>query len=350
MLTFITRLRIMWQLATRVGPVGRAMQSISVIVRYRILQVLEELGVFAYLREPHTYAEILARFNFEDNDYTRLVFDTLIDEKEGVLTKNDATYQLHTDPPIPAWEEFATTVPEVALNLPNVKSFVTFIVPRMRGESIELPSRLDQERNALLTFDDTLNNKLYDGLRLASYTWARPYMGDLHGKTLLDVGCGAGRETAHLWHLFGGQVKITAIDPVNPFIEMASERFIHYLEEFQPSVIASENHPTFHQMSAMALDFPDNSFDMVFFSAMLHWTPDPQQVIGEMLRVLKPGGIVFGTATHRPMTSPFVDIFVRVNEDVHGFFTYDQVAGWYRDGGVEFEHAIAGIHRGRKQA
>jgi ubiquinone/menaquinone biosynthesis C-methylase UbiE len=42
--------------------------------------------------------------------------------------------------------------------------------------------------------------------------------------------------------------------------------------------------------NAMALDFPDNTFDLVYASNLLHHIPDPKVALKEMHRVLKPGG------------------------------------------------------------
>lgn len=46
----------------------------------------------------------------------------------------------------------------------------------------------------------------------------------------------------------------------------------------------------FMQMDAQALDFPDASFDTVCIANSLHHLADPAGALGEMLRVLKPGG------------------------------------------------------------
>jgi len=40
----------------------------------------------------------------------------------------------------------------------------------------------------------------------------------------------------------------------------------------------------------MALEFPDNTFDLVYASNLLHHIPDPKIALKEMHRVLKPGG------------------------------------------------------------
>ncbi len=43
-------------------------------------------------------------------------------------------------------------------------------------------------------------------------------------------------------------------------------------------------------MNAIALDCPDNTFDIVYVANLLHHLPDPHAAIKEMHRVLKPGG------------------------------------------------------------
>jgi ubiquinone/menaquinone biosynthesis C-methylase UbiE len=43
-------------------------------------------------------------------------------------------------------------------------------------------------------------------------------------------------------------------------------------------------------MNAIALDCPDNTFDIVYVANLLHHLPNPHAAIKEMHRVLKPGG------------------------------------------------------------
>jgi SAM-dependent methyltransferase len=42
---------------------------------------------------------------------------------------------------------------------------------------------------------------------------------------------------------------------------------------------------------AEALDFPDESFDMVYSWGVLHQSPDTSKAVSEVYRVLKPGGV-----------------------------------------------------------
>jgi len=53
--------------------------------------------------------------------------------------------------------------------------------------------------------------------------------------------------------------------------------------------------PNFHvlQMDAAKMEFPDEQFDVVFSRAVFEHIPNPEAVISEMRRVLKPNGVMF---------------------------------------------------------
>jgi ubiquinone/menaquinone biosynthesis C-methylase UbiE len=51
----------------------------------------------------------------------------------------------------------------------------------------------------------------------------------------------------------------------------------------------------FHTMDAEALIYGDNKFDLVFSLNALEHIPDPIKAVGEMWRVLKPGGVVYAS-------------------------------------------------------
>ena len=55
------------------------------------------------------------------------------------------------------------------------------------------------------------------------------------------------------------------------------------------------DHPanlTFEKADAMDLPYDDNSFDAVLIANALHIVPDPEQVLREIGRVLRPGGLL----------------------------------------------------------
>src|SRR6185369_10376381 len=48
----------------------------------------------------------------------------------------------------------------------------------------------------------------------------------------------------------------------------------------------------FHQGDAMALPFPDDSFDVAVMPLVIFFVPDPAKGVAEMARVVRPGGTI----------------------------------------------------------
>ncbi|MBP1994720.1 demethylmenaquinone methyltransferase [Paenibacillus eucommiae] len=61
--------------------------------------------------------------------------------------------------------------------------------------------------------------------------------------------------------------------------------------------------------NAMSLPFEDNSFDYVTIGFALRNVPDLEQVIREMQRVVKPGGMVVSLELSKPTWQPFKSIY-----------------------------------------
>ncbi len=101
-------------------------------------------------------------------------------------------------------------------------------------------------------------------------------LNELPGKKALDAGCGNGRYTV-AWRLIGARESVGVdISPLN--IETARRR----VEQ------SNINGVTFKQCNALALPFPDNSFDIVFSNGVLHHTVDWRTGIAECVRTIKP--------------------------------------------------------------
>ena len=98
----------------------------------------------------------------------------------------------------------------------------------------------------------------------------------LKGKAVLEIGCGAGSSSI-LFALDGAQV--TASDLTDEAVAITKAKF---------DLLGLAGNAV--QADAENLPFPDNSFDVVFSSGVLHHTPNTQKTIDEIRRVLKPGG------------------------------------------------------------
>jgi len=99
------------------------------------------------------------------------------------------------------------------------------------------------------------------------------------GARCLDVGCGPGALTAVLVGRLGAD-RVVAVDPSEPFVAAARERF--------PSVDV-------RRAPAEELPFEDDTFDVAFASLVVHFMADPVAGLREMGRVVKPGGVVAAT-------------------------------------------------------
>jgi SAM-dependent methyltransferase len=101
------------------------------------------------------------------------------------------------------------------------------------------------------------------------------------GMRLLDVGCGPGTITVDLAkRLVPGEV--IGIDAVEG--PLAGAR--------AAAAEAQVTNVSFRVADAMALPFPDDSFDVVHAHQVLQHVPDPVGMLREMRRVCRPGGLV----------------------------------------------------------
>ena len=151
-----------------------------------------------------------------------------------------------------------------------------------------------------------------DGIRVADYFEActapenrfiLQHMGDIQGKLLLDLGCGAGENSVY----FGKKgARCVATDYSPGMVEVALK-------------LADANGVTIEgcTANAMALDFPDNTFDLVYASNLLHHIPDPKIALKEMHRVLKPGGkaCFWDPLKHNPVINVYRRMATAVRTD-----------------------------------
>lgn len=349
------QLRVWWIIITQMGSAMRISKQIGEIERYCILATLAGEGFFDYLQAPRTYGQILAQFSFADVDYTRRVLDVLASDRRNTLIKEDNHYRANPAHPIPTREEILARVDErFHIFLPLNEGVFRNIPARMRNQPIEYTQSMDESQRKLTeAFDAVLGDRLYTAMRRAAFTLlTRAERAWLRGKTLLDIGCGSGRETADLWLHLGGDAHITAIDPVPGMLALAEQRFEAYLDEVNSKhpPVTEANRPVFRQASGTDLHvFEDNSFDAAFYSQVLHWSADPHKIISEVVRVVKPGGLIFGAQGSKPKASnPYLDLRIRISENSYGFFWVDEYRRWYADHGVELEIvAPPGIFRAR---
>jgi SAM-dependent methyltransferase len=111
--------------------------------------------------------------------------------------------------------------------------------------------------------------------------WERTHLGLSTGERLLDVGCGLGDAALALAADLGATGEVVGIDASSAMLAVARER-----------ASAVPCRVRFSVGDAMALDEPEGSFDAVRSERTLQWIVGPETAVGEMARVLRPGGRV----------------------------------------------------------
>jgi SAM-dependent methyltransferase len=96
------------------------------------------------------------------------------------------------------------------------------------------------------------------------------------GQRALDVGSGPGALTQVLADRLGPD-NVSAVDPSEPFVEAVRERL--------PGVDVRVG-------SAETLPFTDDAFDAALAQLVVNFMADPETGVGEMRRVVRPGGAV----------------------------------------------------------
>jgi 2-polyprenyl-6-hydroxyphenyl methylase/3-demethylubiquinone-9 3-methyltransferase len=172
------------------------------------------------------------------------------------------------------------------------------------------------KRDALATAPSPIDNDLYD--RLADTWWEEnsslhllkallnpwrvPYFQrllrqrklDPRGKRALDVGCGGGLLAEELAAM---GFSVTGIDPSEKSIAAAHA---HAAQSGLPI--------DYHLGSGDALPFAEESFELVSCCDVLEHIPQWDAVIGEIVRVLTPGGVLLYDTINRTLYSKLVVI------------------------------------------
>lgn len=100
---------------------------------------------------------------------------------------------------------------------------------------------------------------------------------------IIEVGCGVGAQTKILLERFP-HLNIQCVDASNAQIERAEVALKEYLKKGQIKMA---------QADALNLPFADNAFDGAFLCWILEHVQRPIEILEEVKRILKPGGVVY---------------------------------------------------------
>ena len=307
------------------------MNEVKEYLKLNVVRVMDDDGLFDSLDSPKGLGELANELGYKDLELLKEILKAF--SKDGFLnlstflkyeTIRPLDYEISTPRLFnqgikEVWERYAEWIPK-----------------RLRGEYADFTAE-----TALFDWDDALAAKAYGILRSAAFKFADALNED--GR-FLDVGCGNGIGTTDIFHFYQKKdmipnVDIFGMDVNNDLLEIADQEFKlrlktrHNLSNGQ--IESLEGHlPKFRMGSVDDMPFEDDFFDIVYISQVLHWS-DAERAVAEMLRVLKPGGMIFGSQTFFPVANKYLDFHARTMEGASGFFTQEKFKNWAYDNGAK---------------
>jgi ubiquinone/menaquinone biosynthesis C-methylase UbiE len=137
--------------------------------------------------------------------------------------------------------------------------------------------------------------------RSTSAAIARELRAQRLGHDVLEIGAGSGSVAQQLLSR-NPELALTAIDIDPHMTQAAATRLVGF-----PDASAKT-------ADATAMPFPDDSFDAVISCLMLHHIVDWERAVGEVARVLRPGGTFVGYDLVR---TPLANLFHRLDGSPH---------------------------------
>lgn len=134
-----------------------------------------------------------------------------------------------------------------------------------------------------------LLKNVHDTVQARFYGCGSPLPVSAGGRTVLDLGCGTGRDAFLLSQIVGEKGRVIGVDMTDEQLSIANQHIGWHMDrfgyknqnvEFKKGYIEDLN----------AAGIADNSIDIVISNCVINLSPDKEKVFREIVRVLKPGG------------------------------------------------------------
>ncbi len=124
------------------------------------------------------------------------------------------------------------------------------------------------------------------------YGCGSPLPPALDGCTVLDLGCGTGRDAYLASRLVGPKGRVIGVDMTEEQLEVAQRHLGAQMKHFgfyQPNIEFRKGY--IEDLAAAGI--ADDSVDVVISNCVINLSPDKPKVFSEIFRVLKPGGEMY---------------------------------------------------------
>lgn len=137
-----------------------------------------------------------------------------------------------------------------------------------------------------------IEKKIDNEILTKVYGCGSPIPPALEGCTVLDLGCGAGRDVYVVSHLAGPDGFVTGIDMTDEQLEVAERHIETQMRKFgfeRPNVEFRKGNIE----DLKGIGIRDNSVDVVISNCVINLASDKKRVFSEIFRILKPGGELY---------------------------------------------------------
>lgn len=138
----------------------------------------------------------------------------------------------------------------------------------------------------------TILARLHPEVRDRFYGCGSPLPPALDGASVLDLGCGSGRDVYLLSALVGENGRVIGVDMTEQQLEVAERHRAFHAQAFGHARSNVELHLG-DLADLAALGINDASVDAVVSNCVLNLVPDKPRAFAEIFRVLKPGGELY---------------------------------------------------------
>ncbi len=135
-------------------------------------------------------------------------------------------------------------------------------------------------------------SEIEDEITQKFYGCGSPIPLSLEGKTVLDLGCGTGRDAYMVAKMVGPKGRVIGVDMTEQQLEIAQRHVQTQMTRFGFSKPNVEFHLGYIEDLA-AVGVKDDSVDVIISNCVLNLSTEKDKVFSEIFRVLKPGGELY---------------------------------------------------------
>ena len=136
------------------------------------------------------------------------------------------------------------------------------------------------------------SKNIHEEVQSRFYGCASMFPPSLYGKTVVDLGCGSGRDCYLLAQVVGADGMVIGIDMTDEQLAVARKHIDFHTKNFnlkKPNVDFRKG--WIEDLTSANLE--DNSVDVIISNCVINLSPDKESVFREIFRVLKPGGELY---------------------------------------------------------